>query len=104
MIRPLLIALAALAALPAAAEAVGTPPEKALYHEGATKRFLLNGSDWLIRRALVVGQRLFTVSDLGAKSSSLSTLADESFVPFPQPPQQQYPPQPDGAPSPPPNR
>jgi uncharacterized secreted protein with C-terminal beta-propeller domain len=51
-----------------------------------------------IRRALVVGSRLFTVSDLGAKSSSLSTLADEAFVPFPQPPQQQ--PGPGGPPSP----
>jgi hypothetical protein len=38
-----------------------------------------------IRRAVVVGPRLFTISDLGAKASTLSTLADESFVPFPQP-------------------
>jgi hypothetical protein len=57
-----------------------------------------------IRRALVVGKRLFTISDFGAKASTLSSLADESFVPFPQPPQQQYPPQPGGAPSPPPAR
>jgi hypothetical protein len=42
-----------------------------------------------IRRALVVGPRLFTISDLGAKASSLSSLADETFVAFPQPPQQQ---------------
>ncbi|MEA2410196.1 MAG: hypothetical protein QOC77_757, partial [Thermoleophilaceae bacterium] len=51
-----------------------------------------------IRRALVVGSRLFTISDLGAKASSLSTLADEAFVPFPQPPQQQ--PDPGGPPQP----
>jgi hypothetical protein len=38
-----------------------------------------------IRRSVVVGDRLFTISDLGAKASSLSTLADEAFVPFPQP-------------------
>jgi hypothetical protein len=41
-----------------------------------------------IRRSVVIGDRLFTISDLGAKSSSLATLADESFVEFPQPPQQ----------------
>jgi hypothetical protein len=52
-----------------------------------------------IRRALVVGKRLFTISDFGAKASTLSSLADESFVPFPQPPQTYYPPQ-QGAPSP----
>src|SRR3954447_17765341 len=58
MTRLLLLALAALIAVPAAAEAAGTPPEKALYHEGATKRFLLNGSDWLIRRdAADVGEK-----------------------------------------------
>jgi hypothetical protein len=58
-----------------------------------------------IRRALVVGPRLFTISYLGAKASSLSSLADEAFVPFPQPPQgqpgpggppQSEPPQPGG--------
>jgi beta-glucuronidase len=59
MIRPLLIALAALAALPtASAQAAGTPPEKALYHEGPSARFLLDGSDWLIRRdAADVGEK-----------------------------------------------
>ena len=38
-----------------------------------------------IRRSLVVGKRLFTVSDLGAKASTLSSLADEAWVPFPVP-------------------
>jgi hypothetical protein len=52
-----------------------------------------------IRRALVVGKRLFTVSDYGVKASTLSSLADEAFVPFPDQPQQ-YPPQPDGGPQP----
>jgi hypothetical protein len=36
-----------------------------------------------IRRSVVVGSRLFTISDLGAKASSLSSLADEAWVPFP---------------------
>jgi beta-glucuronidase len=53
MIRPLLLALAALgavASLPAGAGAATTPPQTALYHEGPTGRFLMNGSDWLVRR------------------------------------------------------
>jgi hypothetical protein len=58
-----------------------------------------NGYSPGIRRALVVGKRLFTVSDAGAKASTLSSLADEAFVPFPQS-QQQYPPPPDGPPQP----
>jgi hypothetical protein len=40
-----------------------------------------------IRRSVVVGDRLFTISDLGAKSSTLSSLADEAWVAFPVPPQ-----------------
>jgi beta-glucuronidase len=52
VIRPLLIALAALAAaLPvASAQAAAVPPEKALYQQGPSGRYLLNGGDWLIRR------------------------------------------------------
>jgi uncharacterized secreted protein with C-terminal beta-propeller domain len=40
-----------------------------------------------IRRSLVVGKRLFTLSDYGAKASSLDTLADVAWVAFdvPQP-------------------
>ena len=40
-------------------------------HEGA-----------VIRRAVVVGDRLFTVSDAGIRSSRLDTLADVAFAPF----------------------
>src|SRR3954454_8223102 len=58
MTRLLLFALAALVALPASAQGAGVPPEKALYHEGASGRYLLNGSDWLIRRdARDVGEK-----------------------------------------------
>jgi hypothetical protein len=35
-----------------------------------------------IRRALVVGDRLFTVSDVGIRSSRLDTLGDVAFAPF----------------------
>ena len=42
------------------------------------------GSDGAqIRRSLVVGGRLFTVSDFGAEASSLDGLEDEAWVPFP---------------------
>jgi beta-glucuronidase len=59
MTRSLLLALAALVVIPtAAAQAAGTPPEKALYHEGPTGRYLLNGGDWLVRRdAANVGEK-----------------------------------------------
>jgi hypothetical protein len=36
-----------------------------------------------VRRAVVIGKRLFTISELGAKSSTLSSFADEAWVPFP---------------------
>jgi hypothetical protein len=35
---------------------------------------------------LVVGDRLFTVSDFGARASALDTLADRGWVAFPLPP------------------
>jgi beta-glucuronidase len=59
MIRPLVVALATfLIVLPASAQAVSVPPQKALYHEGPTGRYLLNGGDWLVRRdARDVGER-----------------------------------------------
>ena len=43
---------------------------------------------WLgqVRRSLVVGDRLLTVSDLGVKASDLATLADAAWVPFPAQP------------------
>jgi hypothetical protein len=38
-----------------------------------------------IRRSLVVGSTLFTVSDLGVRASALATLADRGWLPFPLP-------------------
>jgi len=37
-----------------------------------------------VRRAVVVGDRLFTVSELGAKASTLAGLADAGWVAFPE--------------------
>jgi hypothetical protein len=42
-----------------------------------------NGSTPPIRRSIVIGDRLFTVSDGGVMASALATLARQSFVPFP---------------------
>ena len=37
-----------------------------------------------VRRAVVVGDRLFTISALGAKASALAGLADAGWVAFPE--------------------
>jgi hypothetical protein len=41
------------------------------------------GSAPAIRRSIVIGERLFTVSDAGVMSSSLATLGRQAFVAFP---------------------
>jgi hypothetical protein len=38
-----------------------------------------------IRRSVVVGERLFTISDAGAEASGLSSLNEQAWVPFPVP-------------------
>jgi uncharacterized secreted protein with C-terminal beta-propeller domain len=38
----------------------------------------------MIRRSLVAGGRLFTLSDLGMELNSLATLGEEAWVPFPE--------------------
>jgi hypothetical protein len=47
------------------------------------------GGRWTppVSRALVVGDRLFTVSDLGIKASGLEGFGDRGWVAFPQPPE-----------------
>jgi hypothetical protein len=39
-----------------------------------------------IERSIVIGERLFTLSDAGVMASSLDGLARQAFVPFPAPP------------------
>jgi uncharacterized secreted protein with C-terminal beta-propeller domain len=48
------------------------------------------GASWgpSVRRAVVVGDRLFTLSDLGAKASGLADLGDRAWVAFPRTGQQ----------------
>ncbi len=45
------------------------------------------GGALTIRRSLVVGSTVVTVSDAGVKTSSLSSLADQGWAAFPAPPQ-----------------
>ena len=51
------------------------------------------GASWSpgISRALVVGDRLFTVSSLGVKANGLQSFADRGWAAFPQPPPGQPP-------------
>lgn len=45
-----------------------------------------NGYPPPITRSLVIGNRLYTMSDAGILASSLATLSPQTFVPFPAPP------------------
>ncbi len=45
-----------------------------------------------ISRSLVVGDKLFTLSDGGLQVNALDSLAPGDFVAFPQPPEREYPP------------
>jgi hypothetical protein len=51
------------------------------------------GERWTasISRAVVVGPRLFTISDLGVKASGLESFAFAGWAAFPQPPEPPYP-------------
>jgi uncharacterized secreted protein with C-terminal beta-propeller domain len=49
----------------------------------AVARIVHNAPSATIRRSLVVGDSVFTVSDAGVKSSTLATLADEGWAAFP---------------------
>jgi uncharacterized secreted protein with C-terminal beta-propeller domain len=49
----------------------------------AVARIVHDAASATIRRSLVVGDSVFTVSDAGVKSSTLATLADEGWAAFP---------------------
>ena len=53
-----------------------------------------SGSAVPVTRSLVVGTRLFTLSDGGVLASDLSTLAPRTWVAFPNPPSPQPGPEP----------
>jgi hypothetical protein len=43
----------------------------------------LQGQDWPVRRSLVVGGRLVTISDVGIERNNLANLAEEGWLDFP---------------------
>ena len=43
----------------------------------------LEGQEWPVRRSLVVGGRLVTISDVGIERNSLTSLAEEAWLAFP---------------------
>ena len=43
----------------------------------------LEGQDWPVRRSLVVGGRLVTISDVGIERNSLTSLAEDAWLAFP---------------------
>jgi hypothetical protein len=42
-----------------------------------------DGARWRVRRSLVVGGRLLTISDVGIERNSLASLAEEAWLAFP---------------------
>jgi hypothetical protein len=68
--------------------AVGIDVERSGMNEvGRISHPAPNGYAPPITRSLVIGDRLYTLSDEGILSSRLDTLEPESFVSFPAPPQ-----------------
>ena len=49
----------------------------------AARAHVLDGEQWPVRRSLVVGGRLVTVSDAGIEQNSLTSLAEEAWLAFP---------------------
>ncbi len=51
--------------------------------EAGRASHVLDGEQWPVRRSLVVGGRLVTVSDVGIEQNSLTSLAEEAWLAFP---------------------
>jgi hypothetical protein len=63
--------------------AVGLTVERAGIAEAGRATHRLQGQDWPVRRSLVVGGRLLTISDVGIERNSLTGLAEEAWLAFP---------------------
>ena len=64
--------------------AVGLRVERAAgISEAGRAAHRLEGQDWPVRRSLVVGGRLVTISDVGIERNSLTNLAEEAWLGFP---------------------
>ena len=65
------------------AGAVGLTVERAGIAEAGRASHQLGGQEWPVRRSLVVGGRLVTISDVGIERNSLTSLAEEAWLAFP---------------------
>ena len=64
--------------------AVGLNVERAAgIAEAGRATHQLEGQDWPVRRSLVVGGRLVTISDVGIERNSLTSLAEDAWLAFP---------------------
>ncbi len=66
------------------AGAVGLKVERAAgIAEAGRVSHVRDGDQWPVRRSLVVGGRLVTISDVGIERNDLASLAEEAWLPFP---------------------
>jgi Beta propeller domain len=65
------------------AGAVGLNVERAGIAEAGRASHEHDGQDWPVRRSLVVGGRLVTISDVGIERNGLTGLAEEAWLAFP---------------------
>jgi uncharacterized secreted protein with C-terminal beta-propeller domain len=64
--------------------AVGLNVERATgIAEAGRAAHRLQGQDWPVRRSLVVGGRLVTISDVGIERNNLANLVEEAWLDFP---------------------
>lgn len=63
--------------------AVGLKVERAGIAEAGRASHELDGQEWPVRRSLVVGGRLVTISDVGIERNGLAGLAEEAWLAFP---------------------
>jgi uncharacterized secreted protein with C-terminal beta-propeller domain len=63
--------------------AVGLKVERSQIAEAGRASHQLGGREWPVRRSLVVGGRLVTISDVGIERDSLTDLGEEAWLAFP---------------------
>jgi Beta propeller domain len=63
--------------------AIGLNVGRAAIAEAGRAVHQLQGEEWPVRRSLVVGGRLVTISDVGIERNSLTNLAEEAWLAFP---------------------
>jgi uncharacterized secreted protein with C-terminal beta-propeller domain len=64
--------------------AIGLKVERAAIAEAGRASHELEGEAWPVRRSLIVGGRLVTISDVGIEHNSLTDLSEEAWLAFPR--------------------